>query len=79
MRTSRFNKNFNIISNNIRLYIYQLLQEQLCAKLLLFGITLYKVNIYKIENNKRNVKNFELWGISKVFNIPIEALLKIKE
>lgn len=80
MGTNKYNENFNIISNNLKKYRdkYKLSQEQLCNKLALLGITLYKMDIYRIENNKRTVKDFELWGFSKVFNVKIEDLLEIK-
>ncbi len=80
MRNSSFNNNINIIGINLKKYRISnnLSQEQLCNKLALLGITLYKNDIYRIETNKRAVKDFELWGFSKVFNIAIEDLLDIK-
>ncbi len=80
MGTNKYNENFNIVSHNLKKYreLYNLSQEQLCNKLALLGITLYKMDIYRIENNKRTVKDFELWGLSKIFNIKIEDLLELK-
>lgn len=80
MGTNKYNENFNIISHNLKKYreLNNLSQEQLCNKLALLGITLYKMDIYRIENNKRTVKDFELWGLSKIFNIKIEDLLELK-
>ncbi len=80
MGTNKYNENFNIISHNLKKYreLNNLSQEQLCNKLALLGITLYKMDIYRIENNKRTVKDFELWGLSKIFNIKMEDLLELK-
>lgn len=34
-------------------------QTELCCKLELLGVTMFKADIYEIENNKRLVKDFE--------------------
>ena len=80
MGSNKYNEKFNIISHNLKKYREQnnLSQEQLCNKLALLGITLYKMDIYRIENNKRTVKDFELWGLAKIFNIKVEDLLELK-
>lgn len=76
MRNSTFNGNVNLIGNQLRTYreSQKISQEQLCNKLSLIGITLYKNDIYRIENNKRTVKDFELWGIAKVLDLSINDL-----
>lgn len=80
MGSNKYNESFNIISNNLKIYRTKnnLSQEQLCNKLALLGITMYKMDIYRIENNKRTVKDFELWGFAKIFNVKIEDLLELK-
>lgn len=80
MKNSKFENRVNVIGTNLKEYRIKLniSQEQLCNKLSLLGITLYKNDIYRIENNKRAVKDFELWGITKVLNIRYEDLLDIK-
>lgn len=79
MTNSKFNDKVNITGNNLKKFRIQLnlSQEQLCNKLSLLGITLYKNDIYRIENNKRVVKDFELWGISQCLNVSIQDLLDI--
>ena len=79
MKNSTFNNNTNIVGINLKRYreLNNISQEQLCNKLALLGITLYKNDIYRIENNKRIVKDFELWGIAKTLNLKIEDLLNI--
>ena len=80
MKSSCFNNKINISGNKLKKYRLQmnLSQEQLCSKLSLIGITLYKNDIYRIENNKRAVKDFELWGIAQVLNIKCEELFSFE-
>ena len=80
MKSSCFNNKINISGNKLKKYRLQrnLSQEQLCNKLSLLGITLYKNDIYRIENNKRTVKDFELWGITQVLNIKCEDLFSFE-
>ena len=33
------------------------------------GINMHKNDIYMIENNKRSVKDYEIWGFMKILNI----------
>ncbi len=57
---------------------YNYSQEELCSKLSLLGVTLYQVDIYRIEHFQRPVKDFELWAFAKIFNISMDELLDIK-
>lgn len=79
MKNSKYYDKVNIIGNNLKYYREKLniSQEQLCNKLALLGITLYKNDIYRIEKNKRTVKDFELWGILKVLKINYEDIIDI--
>ena len=79
MKNSTFENKVNIIGTNLKKYRKELnmSQEQLCNKLSLLGITLYKNDIYRIENNKRTVKDFELWGILKVLDIKCDDIFDI--
>lgn len=81
MKSNSFNDNVNVIGNNLKIYREQqnISQERLCDKLALLGITLYKNDIYRIENNKRLVRDFELWGIAKTLNVKIEQLLTLND
>ena len=49
--------------------------EQLSAKLELIGISIHKQSIYDIENNKRTVKDYELYALSYVLKIDVNDLL----
>lgn len=50
--------------------------EKLSAKLELMGISIHKQSLYDIENNKRTVKDYELFGIAYVLGIDVNDLLK---
>ena len=40
------------------------------------GISIHKQSLYDIENNKRTVKDYELFGIAYVLGIDVNDLLK---
>ena len=74
----KYNGNMNVIANLLKEYRTKknLSYEQLAAKLELMGISIHKQSLYDIENNKRTVKDFELFGISYVLGIDVNDLLK---
>ena len=63
MAVRKLNNNLNVISENLRKYRIEkhLSQANLTRELDLIGINLHKNDIYMIENNKRTVKDYELW------------------
>ena len=72
------NNKYNIISENFKKKKKKkgLSQRDVCQKLDLLGVTLYKADIYGIEHNKRAVKDFELLAFSIIFDKPIEEFYK---
>ena len=76
MNFNKYNNNYNIISKNLKKLRLEkkLSQEQLSNKLSLLGITLYQSDIFRIENNERTVRDYELWGITKILGISSEEL-----
>ncbi len=74
---TKFNGNMNVIGRLLRKYRTKnnLSYEQLSAKLDLMGISIHKQSLYDIENNKRTVKDYELFGIAYVLNIDVNDLL----
>lgn len=72
------NKYFNVISKNVEKYraLRGLSQPDLCRKLSLLGINMYNNDIYRIEHNKKSVKDFELYALAKVLNVTIDDLLE---
>jgi len=73
----KFEGNMNVISRLLKEYRIKknLSYEQLSAKLDLMGISIHKQSLYDIENNKRTVKDYELFGIAHVLGIDVNDLL----
>lgn len=78
MNFNKYNGNYNIVGQRLKSIRIKknISQEQLSNKLSLLGITLYQSDIFKIENNERTVRDFELWGVTKVLGIKAEDLFK---
>lgn len=78
MGARKLNDNLNIIAKNLRKYREEkkLSQPDICRELALMGITMYNNDIYKIEHNKRTVKDYELYAFCKVLEISYEQLFK---
>lgn len=72
------NNNYNIISENFKKFRKEkgYSQREVCQKLDLLGVTLYKADIYGIEHNKRAVKDFELLAFSVIFDKPVQEFYK---
>lgn len=70
MAVRKLNGNLNVISKNLRNFRIEkhFSQADLTRELNLIGINLHKNDIYLIESNKRTVKDYELWGFSKILN-----------
>lgn len=75
---ARFDGNMNVIGRLLKEYriMKDLSYEKLSAKLELMGIIIHKQSLYDIENNKRTVKDYELFGIAYVLGIDVNDLLK---
>ena len=75
---TRFNGNMNVIGRLLKEYRIKkdLSYEKLSAKLELMGISIHKQSLYDIENNKRTVKDYELFGIAYVLGVDINELFE---
>ena len=75
---SKYNGNMNVIGRLLKEYRnkQKLSYEKLSAKLELRGISIHKQSLYDIENNKRTVKDYELFGIAYVLGIDVNDLFK---
>ena len=73
---SNFNGNLNISSEKLKqLRIKNKLSlSQLSTKLALMGIDIPKNSLHKLENGKRILKDYELFGLAYVLHTPIEEL-----
>lgn len=78
MGSRRLNGKLNIISENLIKYRKRqgISQEVLCKKLELLGLTMIPNDIYKIENNLRTVKDYELNAFAKVLKVDINDFYK---
>ena len=74
---SKFDGNMNVIGKQLRNYRMKknLSYETLSAKLALIGINIHKQSLYDIENNKRTVKDYELFGLAYVLETDVNNLL----
>lgn len=74
----KFENNMNVISRLLKKYRIEknISYEKLSAKLELLGISIHKQSLYDIENNKRTVKDYELYGLAKVLEIDVNDLLE---
>lgn len=71
------NKFANVIFENVEKSrkLRGLSQSDLCRELSLIRINMYNNDIYRIEHNKKSVKDFELYALSRVLNVTINDLL----
>ena len=76
MAVRKLNNYLNVIGKNLKYYrkSKHLSQASLIKDLNLLGINMHKNDIYMIETNKRTVKDYELWGFTKVLNISYDDL-----
>lgn len=77
----RFNDNRNVIGDLIKTYREKkhYSKMDLSRKLELLGIELDRFELYKIETNKKSVKDFELIALCIVLDIDFEDLKKLIE
>ena len=78
MGARKLNNKLNIIAKNISKYRLErgLSQPDICRELALMGVTMYNNDIYKIEHNKRTVKDYELYAFSKSLNVSYDQLFE---
>jgi len=74
----RYNGKMNVIGKTLKEYRIKndLSYEVLSAKLELLGISIHKQSLYDIENDKRTVKDYELFGLAYILGIDINDLFK---
>ncbi len=75
---AKFDGNLNVIGRLLKEYRMEknLSYEKLSEKLELMGISIHKQSLYDIENNKRTVKDYELFGIAHILEVDVNDLLK---
>ena len=72
----KLDSNVNIVGVNLKRIRGNLgiSQADLCCKLELLGVSMFKSDIYEIENNKRLVKDFESKAICIALSVSLDEL-----
>ena len=75
---TKYNDKLNVSSKKIKELRKKnnLSLSGLSIKLALMGIDIPKTSLYKLEKGNRVLKDFELYGLAHIFNVPIEELLE---
>lgn len=73
---SKFNGSLNVVGKRVKEYRIKrgFSYEELSAKLELIGISIHKQSLYDIENDKRTVKDYELYGLAYILKIDMNDL-----
>ncbi len=73
---SKFNGSLNVVGKRVKEYRIKrgFSYEELSAKLELMGISIHKQSLYDIENDKRTVKDYELYGLAYILKIDMNDL-----
>lgn len=74
----KFEDNLNVVSQNLKEIrkSKNISLSKLSDKLMLMGIDISKQSLYRIELNKRSVRDYELAGIAKALDVSTDELLK---
>ena len=78
-QSSKYNDRLNVTGKKIKELRLKLKNNlslsNLSIKLALMGIDISKPSLHKLENGNRVIKDYELYGLSEVFNVPVSELL----
>ena len=72
-KNSKFNNSYNIIGENIKRIRKEnkITQEDLCARMQVMGYQISRSDISKLENGKKFIADFEVYGFAKALKISI--------
>ena len=72
-KNSKFNDSYNIIGENIKRIRKEkkITQEDLCARMQVMGYQISRSDISKLENGKKFIADFEVYGFAKALKISI--------
>ena len=76
-QSSKYNDRLNVTGKKIKELRLKndLSLSNLSIKLALMGIDISKPSLHKLENGNRVIKDYELYGLSEVLNVPVSELL----
>ena len=74
----KYNDKLNVIGEKLKYYreLNKLSQSQVSNRLQLIGRDIPKNSLQRLENGKRILRDYELAGFSKIFNVSIDEMLK---
>ncbi len=74
---SKYNERLNVTGKKIKELRMKnkLSLSDLSTKLALIGIDISKPSLHKLETGNRILKDYELFGLSIIFNVPVEEFL----
>lgn len=77
-KNKKFDGCFNITGKNIKKIRREkkVTQEDLCARMQVMGYQISRSDISKLENGKKFIADFEVYGFSKALNVSILELFK---
>lgn len=72
-KNCKFKNSYNIIGKNIKEIrkSKKLTQEDLCARMQVMGYQISRSDISKLENGKKFIADFEVYGFAKALSISI--------
>lgn len=72
-KNKKFNDSYNITGNNILRIRKEkkVTQEDLCARMQVMGYQLSRSDISKLENGKKFIADFEVYGFAKALKVSI--------
>ena len=75
-KNSTFNNSYNIIGKKIKELRKEkkITQEDLCARMQVMGYKISRSDISKLENGKKFISDFEVYGFAKALKVSILEL-----
>ena len=75
-KNSTFNNSYNIIGKKIKEIRKEkkITQEDLCARMQVMGYKISRSDISKLENGKKFISDFEVYGFAKALKVTILEL-----
>lgn len=72
-KNKKFNDSYNITGNNILRIRKEkkVTQEDLCARMQVMGYQISRSDISKLENGKKFIADFEVYGFAKALKVSI--------
>ncbi len=77
-KNKKFNDNFNITGKNIKKIRKEnkITQEELCARMQVMGYQISRSDISKLENGKKFIADFEVFGFATALKVSILDLFQ---